>query len=67
MENNYHRYIYDGAIMVFDKCVESNWKAETMAPSEKKAKSNLTYQAKRYLNAIAGAKVTLPGKIKMVD
>lgn len=58
-----NEYIYDGPIMSFDKCIVSKWSGKTMATSEKKAKSNLSYQAKRALNLIAGAKIVLPGKI----
>ena len=67
MYEEYHRYSYEGPVITFDKCVADRWKAETMAPSEKKAKSNLTYQAKQQLNLIAGTRVILPGKIKMVN
>ena len=62
-----HKYIYDGPVMFFDKLVADHWKGETMAPYEQKARSNLEYQAKMKLNLIAGTKVTLPGKIKMVN
>lgn len=62
-----HKYVYDGPVMFFDKLVADHWKGETMAPSEKKARSNLSYQAKKQLNLIAGTNVKLPGKIKMVN
>ena len=57
------QYFYDGPIMVFDKCVASEWKAATTAVSEKQARNNLTYQAKQYLGKVTSARVTLPGKI----
>lgn len=60
------KYIYDGPIMSFSRCVVDRWKGETSAPTESKARSNLTYQAKKQLNLLPGTKVTLPGKIKMV-
>lgn len=60
------KYIYDGPIMSFDRCVVDRWRGETSASSELKARSNLTYQAKKQLNLLPGTKVTLPGKIKMV-
>ena len=66
MYEEYHRYIYDGPVMAFDRCVTDHWKGETMAPSEQKARSNLTYQFKKQNNRIAGTRVTLPGKIKMI-
>lgn len=66
MYEEYHKYSYDGPVLEFDTCVADHWKGETMAPSEKKARSNLTYQYKKQNNKIVGIKVTLPGKIKMV-
>lgn len=67
MYEEYHKYRYDGPVLVFDTCVANHWKGETMAPSEKKARSNLTYQYKKQNNRVAGAKVTLPGKIEMLN
>lgn len=60
------KYIYDGPVMEFDKCIADHWKGETIASSEKKARSNLTYQFKKQNNRLASAKITLPGKIKMI-
>lgn len=60
------KYIYDGPVMSFDRCVVDRWRGETSASSESKARSNLTYQAKKQLNLLPGTKVILPGKIKMV-
>lgn len=62
-----NKYSYDGPVMVFDTCVANHWKGQTMAPSEKKARCNLTYQFKKRNNRVAGTKVTLPGKIVMVS
>ena len=67
MQEEYHRYLYDGPVFEFDTCVNSRWKGETMAPSEKKARSNLTYQYKKQTNRISRTKIKLPGKIKMVN
>ena len=67
MYEEYHKYEYDGPVLIFDKLVTDRWKGETMAPSEKKARSNLTYQFKKQSNRVVGNKVTLPGKIKMVN
>lgn len=60
------KYRYDGPVMEFDRLVANNWKGETIAPSEQKARNNLVYQYKKSNNRIAGTKVTLPGKIMMV-
>lgn len=62
-----HKYIYDGPVMIFDRLVADHWKGETIAPSVKKARSNLTYQFKKQNNRIVSNKVTLPGEIKMVN
>ena len=61
-----NKYVYEGPVMVFGICVMSNWKGETSAVSEAKAKSNLAYQWKKQNNRVAGSNITLPGKIKMV-
>lgn len=57
------RYSYDGPVMEFDRVITNNWSASTYAPSEKKARSNLTYQFKKQFNKTASSKITLPGKI----
>lgn len=62
-----NRYFYNGPVMEFDTCVQKNWKSETMAVSEKKAKSNLAYQWKKKNNRVPATKIVLPGKITMVD
>lgn len=67
MQEQYYKYTYDGPVMRFNNYVTDRWKGETMAPSEKKARSNLIYQAKKQLNLIASARITLPGKIKMIN
>ena len=58
------KYIYNGPVMVFDKCVTGNWVAETVAPSKAKAKSNIIYQFKKANNLIPSARVSIiPDKI----
>ena len=64
---DYHQYTYDGPVMEFDRLLADHWKGETMAPSEKKARSNLIYQFKKQNSRIVGTKITLPGKIKMEE
>lgn len=63
----YHKYIYDGPVMEFNNLIADHWKGETMAPSEKKARSNLIYKFKINNNRVASSKITLPGQIKMVN
>lgn len=65
--NDYHKYTYDGPVMEFDRLLADHWKGETMAPSEKKARSNLIYQFKKQNSRIVGTKITLSGKIKMEE
>ena len=67
MVEGYHKYTYDGPVLHFDRLVAEHWKGETVAPSEKKARNNLTYQFKTQNNSIVGTRITLPGKIKMVN
>ena len=64
---DYHKYTYDGPVMEFGRLLADHWKGETMAPSEKKARSNLIYQFKKQSSRIVGTKITLPGKIKMEE
>ena len=45
------RYIYKGPVMEFGTLLTDIWEGETVAPSEKKARSNLTYQFKKRNNA----------------
>lgn len=60
-------YSYSGPVMMFDRCVANSWKAETYAPSEKKAKSNLAYQFRKQNGLISGTRIGLPGKIVRAD
>ena len=60
-------YSYDGPVMEFDNCVANRWIASTRAVSEKKARSNLTYQFKKKNNRLPGTKIILPGKISLVS
>ena len=62
-----HKYFYDGPVMEFDKCIAGHWSGETMATSAAKAKTNLAYQFKKKYGRTAGTKITLPGKIEIVD
>lgn len=67
MQEEYHKYVYDGPVLQFEQIVADHWRGETMAPTAKKARSNLTYQFKKQNNRIAGTKIKLPGEIKMVN
>ena len=62
-----HLYSYEGPVMEFDRVISPKWKSTTYAASEAKARSNLTYQYKKANNKAARAKITLPGKIVMLE
>lgn len=63
----YNKYKYEGPVMMFGVCIMDNWKGETMATSENKAKNNLAYQFKKQNNHVAGSHITLPEKIEKVS
>lgn len=58
-----NRYIYQGPVMEFGRLIEDRWKGETLAVSEKKARSNLAYQYKKETGRAPGSNITLPGKL----
>lgn len=66
-EESQHLYSYKGPVFFFDKCVDEHWNSETYAASEKKARSNLAYQYKRENGYASNSKITLTGKIRMVE
>ena len=57
------KYFYDGPVKEFDRIIDDHWKGETIAPTEKKAKSNLAYQYKKQTKRTPATKITLPGDI----
>ena len=61
-----HTYVYDGPVLEFNRVICSNWKSNTKAPTEAKAKSNFAYQFKQSHNKEQRCKITLPGKIKLI-
>lgn len=63
-----HRYSYHGPIYQWNRCVILEFKAETVAVSKKKAKQNIIYRAKKFLNlnSFAGG-FELGGEIKQMD
>ena len=60
------QYSYDGPVMEFDRCIANRWKASTYAVSEKKARSNLTYQYKKRNNKLPNTMITLPGQLILI-
>ena len=64
---DYDRYVYEGPVKEFDTIVMRDWSGDTYAPSEKKARANLTYQFKKQYNKSSSAKITLCGTVKRVE
>lgn len=62
-----HVYEYSGPVRQFGRIISDRWHGTTIATSEAKAKSNLTYQYKRQTGKIAGCKIELPGKVMIID
>ena len=60
-------YGYSGPVMEFDRLIQERWVGQTVAPTPKKAKSNLAYQFKKSNNRLPGSKITLPGSVYIVD
>ena len=62
-----NRYIYSGPVLRFNTCIDNNWKCETYAVSEKKARSNLAYRYKQQAGLVARTDIKLPGKLIMEE
>lgn len=67
MYNKGRKYFYDGPVQQFDKVVAFRWTGETYTTSPSKAKSNLTFRYKKEHGLATSAKITLPGKIEIID
>ncbi len=61
-----NRYRYSGPVTEFNRCIALNWKAETVASSEKKARSNLAYRFKKENNRTPSSNIRLTGKLELV-
>lgn len=64
-EQNF-KYVYDGPVLEFDRVISERWRATTFAPSERKARSNLTYQFKKQFGKDPITKITLAGDIRLL-
>lgn len=62
-----HCYIYEGPVTAFGKCVAFKWKGRTYAPTENKARCNLSYQFKIQNNLVPNTRIELPGRILVVE
>jgi len=54
-------YQYEGAVLIFDRVVANNYKAQTRASSAAKARSNIAYQFRREANIADHIPVKLTG------
>ena len=61
------KYVYEGPVLEFERLLTDRWRAETLAPTERKAISNLQYQFKKNNNRLPNSKISLPGKLRMVS
>lgn len=62
-----YKFIYNGPVVIFDRCVEYVWHGETMAATESKARCNLAYQYKQQSKRAANTVVKLPGKLVKIE
>ena len=60
-------YSYDGPVLEFDRIIATHWKSSTYAATEKKARCNLAYQFKRQHGRIPRSKITIPGKLIIIE
>lgn len=60
-------YYYKGPVVEFGRCIENNWTGRTKATSEKKARSNLSYQYKFCTGRLPSSKIDLPGVMVVED
>ena len=60
-------YSYDGPVYEFDRLLTTHWKATTRASSEKKARCNLAYQFKQQYDRVPRSKITVPGKLTVIE
>ena len=60
-------YSYNGPVLEFDRIIAEHWSASTRAESEKKARSNLAYQFKMKYGREPRSKITVPGKLIIIE
>lgn len=58
------KYLYDGPVESFGKCITQRWSGFTYADTERKARNNLTYQYKRRYGLDLRTRIKLPGELK---
>lgn len=60
-------YSYDGPVLEFERIVANHWKGSTYAESEAKARCNLAYQYKISHGKVPRSKITIPGKLTVIE
>ena len=61
------RYRYSGPVEQFRKSICNRWTGETVAATEKRAKSNLAYQFKKETGRLGTTNISLPGKLEEIE
>lgn len=61
------KYVYDGPVESFGKCICRMWSGSTNAPTAERARTNLIFQFKKQNNMASNRKIELVGKIYQVD
>lgn len=61
------RYRYSGPVSQFGKCICNKWKGETIAATERRAKSNLAYQFKKETCRLGTTNISLPGELEEIE
>lgn len=57
------KYRFKGSVFLFNLMIKQNWIGETLAKTEKKAMSNLLYNAKTQMGYLPSANLRLEGKL----
>ena len=60
-------YFYDGPVVQIGRCIEPNWLGYTKAPTEARARSNLTYQFKKEHKMAPNVVLNFPDRISIED
>lgn len=59
-------YSYDGPVLEFERIIANNWKSDTWATSERKARANLAYRFKMETGRSPRSRISIPGKLYLV-
>lgn len=62
-----YKYVYDGPVESFGRCISRMWSGTTTAHTMEKARANLIFQFKKQYNMAPSHNIKLVGKIYRVD